>query len=46
MRDPENITELLVTYDEALRAVKSVYKEQLDRGARLPPIERILFEKA
>jgi hypothetical protein len=46
LKDPENISELLVSYDEALRVLKSVYKEELALGIKLPPIEKVLFEKA
>ena len=43
LTDPENITELLLSYDEALKVLKSVYKAQLSSGAKLPPIEKILI---
>jgi hypothetical protein len=46
LKDPENITELLMSYDEALRVLKSVYREELSKGANLPPIEKVVFEKA
>lgn len=46
LKDPENITELLMSYDEAFKVLKSVYREQLSKGADLPPIESIVFEKA
>ena len=43
LKDPENISELLISYDEALRVLKSVYKEALDNGADLPSIDTIIF---
>ena len=43
LSDPENITELLMTYDEALKTLKSVYQEQLDTGENLPPLDSILI---
>lgn len=43
LSDPENIEELLCSYDEALSVLKSLYIEQLNSGANLPPIEKILF---
>ncbi len=46
LKDPENITELLRSYDEAFKVLKSVYREQLGKGANLPPIESIVFDKA
>ena len=46
LKDPENITELLMSYDEAFKVLKSVYREQLGKGVNLPPIESIVFEKA
>lgn len=46
LKDPENITELLMSYDEAFKVLKSVYREQLGNGADLPPIESIVFDKA
>lgn len=46
LKDPENITELLMSYDEAFKVLKSVYREQLGKGADLPPIESIVFDKA
>ncbi len=42
LRDPENITELLLSYDEAFKVLKSVYLEELKSGANLPPLESIL----
>lgn len=44
LSDPENITELLITYDEALRVLKSVYIEQLNGGANLPPLNKIIID--
>jgi hypothetical protein len=38
LRDPENITELLITYDEALKVLKGIYQEQINAGANLPPL--------
>ena len=46
LKDPENITELLMSYDEAFKVLKSVYREQLGKGADLPPIESVVFDKA
>jgi hypothetical protein len=43
LSDPENIEELLASYDEALKVLKSLYSEQLTLGASLPPIEAVLF---
>ena len=43
LKDPENIEELLVSYDEALNVLKSLYNEQLNTGANLPSIESILY---
>ncbi len=43
LSDPENITELLITYDEALRVLKSAYQQQLNNGANLPPLEKIII---
>ncbi|RYY73037.1 MAG: hypothetical protein EOO52_19390 [Gammaproteobacteria bacterium] len=42
LKDPENITELLISYDEALGVLKSVYQEQVDKGANLPPLNAII----
>ena len=41
LKAPENITELLISYDEALGVLKSVYQEQVDGGANLPPLNAI-----
>ena len=35
LRDPENITELLLSYDEALKVLKSAYLEEVENGANL-----------
>jgi len=43
LSDPENITELLIEYDEALRVLKGVYQAELQNGANLPPLESILI---
>jgi hypothetical protein len=43
LKDPENITELLIYYDDALRVLKSVYQEQVDGGANLPPLNKIIY---
>lgn len=43
LSDPENVTELLMTYDEALKSLKSVYQDQLDGGANLPQLEAVLY---
>ena len=43
LKDPENITELLISYDEALGVLKSVYQEQVDGGANLPPLNKIIY---
>ena len=42
LSDPQNITELLISYDEALRVLKSTYKEQLEKGRKLPPLESVI----
>lgn len=42
LKDPENISELLLSYREALRVLTGVYKAQLECGENLPPIESIL----
>ena len=42
LKDLENITELLISYDEALALIKSVYQEQVDTGANLPPMNAII----
>lgn len=46
LKDPENITELLMSYDEAFKVLKSVYRERLGKGVDLPPLESIVFDKA
>lgn len=43
LKDPENIEELLLSYDEALKVLKGLYNEQLGAGAKLPPLESVLF---
>lgn len=43
LKDPENITELLISYDEALGVLKSVYQEQVDGGANLPPLNAVIY---
>lgn len=43
LKDPENIEELLLSYDDALKVLKSRYEEQLSLGANLPPLETILY---
>ena len=43
LSDPENITELLISHDEALKVLKGVYQEELDSGANLPPLDSILY---
>lgn len=43
LSDRENIEELLLVYDEALKVLKSTYKEQLEKGADLPSLESVLF---
>jgi hypothetical protein len=43
--DPENIEEQLISHDEALRVLKGVYREQLEKGENLPPIESILINE-
>ncbi|MCO7226584.1 hypothetical protein [Pleionea sp. CnH1-48] len=45
LSDPENITELLVSYDEAFKVLKGIYLEELERGASLPLLESILVEE-
>lgn len=45
LSDPENVTEILMNYDEALRVLKAVYKIELDSGADLPPLESIIVSK-
>jgi hypothetical protein len=42
LRDPENITELLLSYDKAFEVLKGSYEQELVNGANLPPIESIL----
>ena len=42
-KDPENIEELLLSYDEALKVLKGLYNEQLGAGAKLPPLESVLY---
>ncbi|MDG9669433.1 hypothetical protein ONV78_16965 [Hahella sp. CR1] len=42
LSDPENITELLMSYDEAFKVLSTVYKEQLAKGADLPPYAAIV----
>jgi hypothetical protein len=42
LKDPENIEELLLSYDDALKVLKSRYEEQISLGQNLPPIEAIL----
>ena len=46
LQDPETITELLISYDEAFNVLKSVYREQLNKGADLPPPGSVVFDKA
>lgn len=43
LKDPENIEELLVSYDESLKVLKSLYNQQINAGANLPPLESILY---
>lgn len=43
LTDPENITELFMSYDEALKVLKGVYQEQIDAGANLPQLNSILY---
>lgn len=43
LSDPENIEELLISYDEALKTLKSLYQDALKRGANLPPLESVLY---
>lgn len=43
LQDPENITELLISHDEALRVLKSVYQEQIEAGANLPSLSEVLY---
>lgn len=45
LSDPENVTELLMAYDEALKVLKSVYTEELNGGANLPPLEAVIIGK-
>jgi hypothetical protein len=42
LSDPENITELLMSYDEAFKVLKSAYREALKSGAALPPLETVV----
>lgn len=42
LQDPENITELLISHDEALRVLKSAYQEQIEAGENLPPLNEVL----
>lgn len=46
LKDPEAITELLMSYDDAFEVLKSVYREQLGKDADLPPLESVVFNKA
>lgn len=46
LSDHENIEELLISYDEALKVLKSLYKSELALGANLPPLEKILYAEA
>jgi hypothetical protein len=46
LSDPENITELLMSYDEAFKVLKSAYREALNSGAALPPLEKVVFDRA
>ena len=43
LKDAANIEELLISYDEALKVLKSVYLEQISSGANLPPIQHVLY---
>lgn len=43
LKNRENITELLISYDEALGVLKSVYQEQIDSGANLPPLNAVIY---
>lgn len=45
LQDPENIEELLISYDEALKVLKSAYQEELEKGAQLPPLKAILISE-
>lgn len=42
LSDPENIAELLVTYDEALSVLKDRYMKAYSSDPSLPPIESLL----
>lgn len=42
LQDPENIQELLMSYDEALGVLKSAYIEESSTNPQLPKIEDIL----
>ncbi|WP_444943427.1 hypothetical protein ACJJIK_17075 [Microbulbifer sp. ZKSA006] len=42
LRDPENISELLFFYEEALETLKGVYEEEIDKGENLPPLQAII----
>jgi hypothetical protein len=44
LEDPENITELLISYDDALGVLKSAYQEKVRNGANLPPLNAIIQE--
>jgi hypothetical protein len=44
LEDPENITELLISYDDALGVLKSVSQEKVRNGANLPPLNAIIRE--
>lgn len=44
IKDPENITELLISYDEAFKVLSSVYKNELKNDADLPDYEAIVKE--
>jgi len=42
LKDPENITEILMTYHEALGVLKGVYRRERENGAALPPLEAVV----
>ncbi|WP_444914878.1 hypothetical protein [Microbulbifer sp. TRSA007] len=42
LRDPENVSELLFFYNEALEALKGVYEEEVSKGEDLPPLQAII----
>ncbi|WP_444929487.1 hypothetical protein ACJJIF_16855 [Microbulbifer sp. SSSA002] len=42
LRDPENISELLFFYNEALETLKGAYEAEINKGENLPPLQAII----